>query len=150
MAHADDVLALHQLVDNYASAVDDRDVAAMIGLFVPGGSLIVHEGDEPEPVHRYTGGELAEVIGDMERYYLQTFHFIGNHACQLDGDRATGTPYCVAYHLRDDGRGLQVVTIPVRYRDVYVRTAEGWRFEERVCRLLWRERRAAVQWPPST
>jgi catechol 2,3-dioxygenase-like lactoylglutathione lyase family enzyme len=146
---ADDQLELRRLLDVYAAAVDDRDGAAMAALFVADGRLLVYEADTGELSHAYRGrAELAQVAAEMERFYVRTFHFVGNFVCDLDGDRATGTPYCVAHHLRDDGRGPQVLVMPVRYRDAYVRTPDGWRFEERVCTVLWRERRPAVQWPP--
>ena len=146
-----DRLLLRELVDRYASAVDDRDAAAMAGLFVPDGRLLVHEADTGGLSYEYRGhDELPKVIADMERFHLRTFHLVANFVCTLDGDRATGAPYCVAHHLRDDGKGhgLQVIVMPVRYRDSYVRTADGWRFEERVCTVQWRERRPLVQWPP--
>jgi SnoaL-like domain len=146
---AADLLELRRLVDAYASAVDDRDGAAMAALFVPDGTLLVYEAGSHELSYSYRGrAELATVAAEMERLYERTFHFVGNFVCRVDGDRATGTPYCVAQHLRDDGRGPQIVVMPVRYRDTYVRTPDGWRFEERICIVQWRERRLAVQWPP--
>jgi SnoaL-like domain len=146
----DDRAALRELVDRYAEAVDDRRGAAMAELFVPDGRLLVHEADSGEQSHAYHGrSELAEVAAEMERLYLRTFHLVANFVCRLDGDRASGTPYCIAHHLRDDGRGLQVIVMPVRYRDSYLRTDQGWRFEERICTVQWRERRPAVQWPPA-
>jgi hypothetical protein len=144
-----DLLELRRLVDAYASAVDERDGAAMAALFVPDGSLLVYEAGSDELAFSYQGhAELATVATEMERLYTRTFHFVGNFVCDIDGDRATGSPYCVAQHLRDDGRGPQVVVMPVRYRDTYVRTPEGWRFEQRICTVQWRERRPANQWPP--
>jgi hypothetical protein len=148
-ANARDLLELRGLVDAYASAVDDRDGAAMAALFVPDGSLLVYEADSGELAHSYRGPEeLATVAAEMERLYMRTFHFVGNFVCRVEGDRATGSPYCVAQHLRDDGRGAQIVVMPVRYQDTYVRTPDGWRFQTRICTVQWRERRPAVQWPP--
>jgi len=147
--YAADLLELRQLVDAYAAAVDDGDGAAMAALFVPDGALLVYEAGSDELSYSYRGpAELETVALEMERLYERTFHFVGNFVCTIDGDRATGTPYCVAQHLRDDGRGPQIVVMPVRYRDTYVRTPDGWRFEERICTVQWRERRLAVQWPP--
>jgi catechol 2,3-dioxygenase-like lactoylglutathione lyase family enzyme len=145
-----DLLELRRLVDAYASAVDDGDGAGMAALFVPDGRLLVYEAGSDELAYSYRGpAELANVAAEMERLYTRTFHFVGNFVCEIDGDGATGTPYCVASHLRDDGRGPQIVVMPVRYRDTYVRTPDGWRFEERICTVQWRERRLAIQWPPT-
>ncbi len=146
-----DFLALRQLVDTYAAAVDDRDGEAMARLFVPEGKLIVYEAGSSEPAFSYLSpAEIATVAAEMERLYVRTFHFVGNFTCAVEGDTATGAPYCVAYHLREDGRGSQIVLMPVRYRDAYLRTLDGWRFVERLCTIQWRERRPANQWPPPT
>ncbi len=147
---AADIVALRQLIDRYACAVDDRESAALAALFVPGGRLIVYEADAPhEPTYVYQSApDFATLVAEMERLYVRTFHLIGNVVCDVDGDRASGTVYCIAYHLRDDGRGAQIVTMPVRYRDSFVRTDAGWHFVQRLCIVQWRERRAAVQWPP--
>jgi hypothetical protein len=144
----DDLLALRRLADTYGMAVDDLDGPGMVAHFVPDGTLIVYLGAETEPAYRYRGEEIAGVVADMEKSYVRTFHLIGNHVCEVDGDRATARTYCVAYHLRDDPRGEHVITTPVSYRDTCVRTPDGWRFQERVARILWRERRLTVQWPP--
>ena len=144
-----DLLALRRLIESYAIAVDDRDGAALAALFVPDGRLLVYEADSGEQSYAYRGrAELATLADEMERLYIRTLHVVANVVCEVDGDRATGTPYTIAHHLRDDGRGPQIVTMPVRYRDTYVRTAEGWCFEERICTVQWRERRLAIQWPP--
>lgn len=150
MSATADHLELRRLIDAYASTVDDRDGEAMAALFVDRGELLVYEAETGELSHAYRGRtELARVAAEMADLYLRTFHLVANFVCELAGDRAAGTPYCIAHHLRDDGRGLQVIVMPVRYRDSYVRTDQGWRFEQRICTVQWRERRPAVQWPPS-
>jgi hypothetical protein len=122
----------------------------MVSHFVPDGSLVVFEGAATEPAFRYVGEEIAAVVADMERFYAATFHLVANHVADVDGDHAACRTYCVAYHLRDDPRGQSVITTPASYRDTCVRTPGGWRFQERRCTLLWRERRLAVDWPPRT
>ena len=144
-----DLLELRRLVEAYAVAVDDGDGDALARLFVPDGALLVFDAGSGEQTYAYRGpAELATLPAELKRLYVRTFHLVGNVVCDVTGDTATGTPYTIAYHLRDDGRGPQIVVLPVRYRDRYVRTPDGWRFGERLCTVLWRERRPAVQWPP--
>jgi SnoaL-like domain len=142
-----DLLELRRLVDAYAVAVDDRDPDALSALFAEGGALLVYEAGSDELQHAYRNGELAQLTTDLERAYARTFHLVGNAVVDVDGDRATGTVYCLASHIRDGSRGATIATMPVRYRDRYVRTGDGWRFHERVATVLWRERGPA-QWPP--
>lgn len=144
-----DELELRRLVEAYAIAVDSGDGDTLAQLFVPDGALLVYDADTGEQTYSYRGrAELATLPRELEGIYIRTFHLVGNVVCDVQDDSATGTPYCVAHHLRDDGRGPQIVVTPVRYRDTYRRTAEGWRFVERICTVLWRERRPLVQWPP--
>ncbi len=42
--------------------------------------------------------ELGTIPRRIARYD-KTFHFVGNHHCVLDGDKATGEVYCTAHHL---------------------------------------------------
>jgi hypothetical protein len=144
-----DLLELRRLVEAYAVAVDDGDGDGLARLFVTDGALLVFDADSGEQTYAYHGAaELALLPKELAEIYIRTFHLVGNVVCEIEGDTATGTPYCLAHHLRDDGRGPQIVVMPVRYRDSYLRTPEGWRFVERLCTVLWRERRAPIQWPP--
>jgi SnoaL-like protein len=144
-----DLLELRRLVEAYATAVDDGDGEALARSFVDDGALLVYDAGTGEQTYAYRGpAELSSLPQELKELYLRTFHLVGNVVCAIDGNTASGTSYCIAHHLRDDGRGPQIVVLPVRYRDRYVRTADGWRFTERICTVLWRERRPANQWPP--
>jgi hypothetical protein len=143
-----DELELRRLVEAYGIAVDDLDPDAVAALFVPGGALLVYERGSDELRYSYRDAGFKQLTDDLAQAYLQLFHLVANFVVTIDGDRATGTTYCLASHLRDDGRGPHVVWMPVRYNDRFRRTEDGWRFEERSSIVLWRERRLANQWPP--
>jgi hypothetical protein len=146
-----DLLELRRLVEASATAVDDGDGEALARSFVDSCALLVYDAGTGEQTYAYRGpDELASLPHELEELYLRTFHLVDNVVCDTEGDSATGTSYCVAHHLRDDSRGPQIVTLPVRYRDRYVRTVNGWRFAERICTVLWRQRRPANQWPPAS
>jgi hypothetical protein len=138
----EDQVALRRLADVYCSAVDDGDAELMASLFAPGGRLVVYRpGDWPgsgEPLRRWDGIEgfrkLLSVLGES---YVRWVHFLGNHWVEVDGDRAHGQAYLFACHLRErDGREEEEVAV-IRYVDHYVRTADGWRFEERNACRQW-------------
>lgn len=134
-----DALALRDLADRYARSMDDRDAETLIKLFVPDGVLtITAEGTREFP----SPAGLEKIIEYMARY-RETFYFVGNHICDVDGDHASGETYTVAYHYDVEPDGSQIVVeSPVRYLDRYIRTEDGWRFERRDARILWTERRA--------
>ncbi len=73
---------IRQLVARYALALDGRDVATLVSLFVP--DVEVHDG-------RRGREALAEWFDPTLRPYRTTFHLIGNHVIDLvDDDHATG------------------------------------------------------------
>jgi hypothetical protein len=139
----DDAAETRRLATLYCSAVDDGDAARMSALFQPPGRLLVYRpGDEPgqaEPLRRWEGEkDFARLISVLRDSYERWVHFLGNHWVEVDGDRAAGEAYLIAFHLRrhPDGTEEEEVSI-VRYQDSYVRTDEGWRFVERHARRQW-------------
>ena len=138
----DDHVALRRLADAYAIAIDSRDREGLLRLFAPGAELALHNGDGAEPVVGLTGERIASVIDMLAEAYRWTFHLVGNHVCEVEGDRACGTTYCVAHHWLADGPVDEAQLI--RYEDEYVRDEAGWRFASRRLRRLWSETRPAA------
>lgn len=135
--------ALRSLVEAYAAAADERDAAAFVELFDDAATLQVIEADGNR-VPPFSGAGLATALAPLAEYEA-TMHLIANHQCYIDENRATGVVYCQAQHLRrrDDGR-LENLHMVIRYEDNYIRTTFGWKFAERVCRILWIELHAAA------
>jgi uncharacterized protein (TIGR02246 family) len=137
-----DRLAIRQLVDDYARAVDVPDGEAAAALFVPDGELRIFERGNPEPVRGRDGREdIATAMSGLSRYDT-TLHFVGNHYSTIDGDTATGETYCLAHHIREvEGQGTMDYVMAIRYLDAYRRTDEGWRIERRHLQLEFTEDR---------
>lgn len=118
---------IRELALRYALAFDRRDAAALQALWAPA----------KEPV-RYPDMNLQTVIDDFPLAWErggQTMLFVANHVVELDdtdGDRATGTVYCVA-QLHQDGSFVEQSLV---YEDRYVRLDGQWRFAVRR-HLLW-------------
>jgi hypothetical protein len=131
---------IRRLVDAYALAMDQADVAAFARLFVPDGALVVRSLGRERPLGVFSGpgpdgvGMIARLLGEL---YRATLHHITTHEATIDGDRATGTTYCLAYHIVDDDDGRQLETLGVRYDEEFVRTTEGWRIGVREATRLW-------------
>jgi hypothetical protein len=135
-----DVVELRELADRYCSAVDDGDAARMAGFFAPGGKLVVFEPGETKPLRELDAEkDFPALIVALGRIYNRTFHFVGNHWCDVnaDRDRAAGETYLLAMHLRSGADGEVEEVAAIRYRDSYVRTAAGWRFEVRSAHRQW-------------
>jgi hypothetical protein len=80
-------------------------------------------------------GLIAKLLREL---YRATLHNITTHEASIDGDYATGTTYCLAYHMTNgDGDGGTLETLGVKYEEQFIRTAEGWRFTVRDATRLW-------------
>jgi ketosteroid isomerase-like protein len=123
---------IRDVVTRYFVSADRRDFDALVDCFVPG--AVVDYADLL-PVGSATPiAEVAAVIEEaMAGLYGPTQHFMGNHACALEGDEATVETYCLAVHEyldpATDGGGRP--TSALRYLDRFVRTADGWRIAHR-------------------
>ena len=131
-------MATRQLASVYCSAVDDGDPERVVSLFVPGGGLSVYGRGKDTPMARLCGvDDFRRLTDALARSYVRWVHFLGNHWVESDGETAEGETYLMACHLRDvDGTHVEEVAV-LRYRDEYVRTADGWRFAERHARRQW-------------
>lgn len=142
MRQFEDDAATRRLASIYCSAVDDGEAERMASLFVPSGKLVVYPpGSTPgsaEPLRFWEGEEgFRKLISVLGQSYVRWVHFLGNHWVEVDGDRANGEAYVFACHLREGAGGQEEEVAVIRYRDLYVRTDGGWRFETRNAYRQW-------------
>jgi uncharacterized protein (TIGR02246 family) len=138
-----DRLAIRELVDAWARHADRREPERQAALFTEDGRVTVYMGEPgtTDAVQVLTGrAELEDAFAAL-RNYEATTHFNGQHTVTLDGDRATGETYCLAYHLwaSDGQRTLMIMSI--RYLDAFVRRDGQWLFAERQLITDWTDRR---------
>ncbi len=131
MSANDDLLAIRNLVETYASCADRRDPDGIAALFLEDGSFtlfLVPGTDLTEPTAVLHGRDsIAQAMHALDRYDA-TMHIIGNHVATLDGERATGEARCVAHHIVD---GVDRVML-IRYVDSYIHYDGVWYFNQRV------------------
>ena len=68
--------------------------------------------------------KVALFFGNVGNLLDSVIQFVHNHVVEVDGDNATGTAYLEAKSI-SKGRAYRVAG---RYRDIYRRTPQGWRF----------------------
>jgi SnoaL-like domain len=122
-----DHLEIRQLVARYAYAVDSGADNGYLyaALFAPDGAFADRAGRET------SGREaLATLARRNTRGVQSAFHFIVNHVIEPAVDGATGREYLLQLRIGDGDRPNDVFG-GGRYEDVYVKTAEGWRFKRR-------------------
>jgi ketosteroid isomerase-like protein len=133
-----EVHELHELVEQYAQAVDRADGAAVARLFAEDGVLALWmEPGNDEQTGEKVGPEQIATVGDGLKRYVATHHTISSHTSVLEGRTATGETLCTAHHVEDVGGKRQDRVLYIRYVDSYARTSQGWRFSRRELHVQW-------------
>jgi hypothetical protein len=116
-----DRLAIQDLAYRYAAGVDRRDEGLFLSAFHPEATLtVVRAGpDGKEKVSVRTGHDELRAIPKLIARYAKTFHFVGNHRCEIAGDVATGEVYCTAHHFDVGSEGERDHVMLIRYQDAY-------------------------------
>jgi hypothetical protein len=139
-SEAADRLALRELFDAYARCADRRNAQGQMALFTADTRFVVYmDGQGTEPTYVLEGREaLGPVFDDLNRYEVTT-HFNGQSTVRLDGNRATGESYTMAYHVFTEDGVRKIMTASLRYLDTFARVRETWLFAERNLIVDWSE-----------
>lgn len=132
----EDIEAIRRLSCDYGHYNDTLDGENLANCFIPEGFMDASQCDPDIMVHR----GRAEIRAVNEAIWNHQAHKrpdggacvhyqIGHRVTKLEGDAAEGTVNFLAWGLSKSGMRSEFIG---RYEDKYVRTAEGWRFAERV------------------
>lgn len=130
-----DRLAIDDLLDAYATALDTKDWDSLRTLFAPG--AIVDYTEEGG-----VRGSIDDAIGWFQKAmapFTASQHFVTNRRVTIDGDTATVNAYIFSPLGMPNGNpgGLTLVFAGGTYEDTLMRTPDGWRFVERTIHASW-------------
>jgi ketosteroid isomerase-like protein len=115
---------IRELACRYALAIDERDLDALVALFVPD-VRVGRDGRGREALRESFERSLSEIGVSIL--------FVGNHVIDFQDERhASGVVYCRG-QIQDGERWIEQA---IQYRDRYERRGEGWLFVRRQ-HLLW-------------
>lgn len=140
---AADWIALLALVARYSRGLDTKDYALYRSCFVE--PLHVSHDLSSVGVARsrlnFTSLDvLTEVSRRIHAPLAVIMHRNTNQSFVIDGDRATGRVYVDVFQARTADRDPPETTRHLGwYDDIYVRTADGWRIQERHFKANWSE-----------
>lgn len=138
-----DRLALRELVDIYAHAIDHRLPDLFATLFHEDGQLVLpHPAGAGRPPVVLDGRQGWQDAFAAVKPFTVTSHFVGNHLVRLDGHRATGTTYCLVHEIYDTADAPRMQLRMAHYTDIYVRHDDRWLFRTRTVRMDWHDDRA--------
>jgi hypothetical protein len=133
--------ALERLTEQYAHAADRREPASAASLFTEDGLLTLFmDGPDGQPTAAHSGRPaIAAAIAGLSRYDATT-HFLGQRSFEVNGRRALGETYCLAYHVRRKPGFLVNEMLSIRYLDTCIRRDGRWLFSERRLITDWMQR----------
>jgi ketosteroid isomerase-like protein len=112
----EDRLALHELPGRYGDLIDDRDWDGLSSIFLDDATFEIP-------------GEVLDGLEGIRAFMRQSNH-PRTHA--MTNVYADETPEGVILHFRIVGMRRDGRIMSGRYRDVVVKTADGWRVASRV------------------
>lgn len=129
--------AIRDLVLLYSRAIDRQDIELLRDLYTPDATDT--HGDSFDGAAEDYCAFIAQAFPHMP----YSGHHVCNHLIGLDGDRASGEVYALAWHLIPGRDGSQEEDfMAVRYIDDYRRCQDGrWRFSRRVVTYDFKLRR---------
>src|SRR5690242_3036151 len=127
-----DRVEIEALRGEFTDAVMMRDYDRVATLFIPDGALRMPNVPVDLSGHEAIRG-WGEKVPTVLEFLVQTTHA---GVIRLDGDTASGRAYLQEVIRTLDGRSEVNFAI---YHDRYRRTADGWRFTERVYEVRYRD-----------
>ncbi|MFT4054050.1 MAG: nuclear transport factor 2 family protein [Novosphingobium sp.] len=129
-----DRVEIQDLLARYSFAIDDKDWNALDRIFTPDAHIDYSAAGGAV-------GSLARIkawLPDAMARFPRTHHMVATTKLDLDGDRATSRTmlFNPMVYAAPDG-AEKTFFIGLFYRDVLVRTADGWRIHERVEELTY-------------
>ena len=132
----EDRVALKAVVDEFSILADRKDVDAQMDLFT-----------DDAVVESYRNGVLGstfegkEAIGSAFGGFLSQFetvyHINGQQQVTIDGERASGTSYCLVVLISTTDSVNTKLTWGVSYEDEYVKQNGTWLIEHRKSYFNW-------------
>jgi ketosteroid isomerase-like protein len=136
-------MEIRELVDAYAHCVDRHDTAGQLALFTEDADFVVYAGGgNALPTKRIRGRVALAPLCDQVNAYQATVHLNGQSITRVDGERAWGVTYCLAYQVKDDGDAPSLVTTAIRYLDSFVKREGRWLIRQRQVIVAWTETRS--------
>jgi hypothetical protein len=134
--HADDRLAIHDVMHRYALAIDTKNWTLLETVFADRvtadfrsfGSKQIFEG---------SAAGWIETIRSTIQGMDATQHMMGNHLYEINGDRARGTTYIRALHVCKNDWGGDTYTVGGHYTVEMGRASAGWRIDKYTLLVTW-------------
>jgi hypothetical protein len=129
-----DRLEIDDLLTRYTVALDTRQWDVLATVFTPDATIDYTSSQGIK-------GRFPEIAAWLEKAltaFTVSQHLLGNRQIALDGDHGTGRTYFFNPNTLTDAAGAETMLfVGGFYVDKFVRTAGGWRIEDRFEQTVW-------------
>lgn len=131
-----DRMALKDLVDTFSNLADTKEVDAQVRLFTDSAVVISYHGKEMTSILKGRE-ELAKRFKTFLDKFDTVYHINGQQTVDINGDKATGTAYCMVVLVCEENGRKIMITHGVRYNDEYMRQNGKWLINKRTSHFEW-------------
>jgi len=127
-----DRLAVAEVIDRYFAGIDRCDPALVRTCFADEATYR----SDGSTLDMDSGDAIGARLGQGGRF-TATSHIRGSQTICISDDRATADTMALAYLVKDAAAGAPIAVRGIRYRDVLVRQADGWKILHRHHSSQW-------------
>lgn len=130
-------MALKELVDVFSVLADRKDTKTQAQLFTEDAVLKSYQGDKL--ISQQEGrSDIESACAGFLALFDTVYHLNGQQVVDVQGDRATGTPYCQVVLIGENEDGIRMATHQgVWYEDEYIKVGGKWLIANRTSHFTW-------------
>jgi hypothetical protein len=84
--------------------------------------------------------EMEDTFGAFLKNFETVYHFNGQQTVKINGDKASGTSYCMVTLIGIENGKKMKASIGVYYQDEYVRENNRWLIAKRTSVFDWQDK----------
>ncbi|KQT27636.1 bile acid 7-alpha-dehydratase [Chryseobacterium sp. Leaf405] len=132
-------ISLKELIDKVSILGDQKDFQAQVQLFSE--NAVSETLSEGKTILRLKGRkEMAEAFSEFLENFETVYHFNGQQQLTINGNKATGTVYCLITLIGiENGKKMKTIVGAI-YNDDYIYEDDRWTIEKRIGHFKWQEK----------
>ena len=132
-------IKIKSLVDNFAILGDQKKLKEQSLLFTEDGIVELYFNDQLASTLKGRK-EIEGVFTAFTKTFETVYHFNGQHAITINGNKSTGIAYCLTVLVGEENGKKMKTTYGIRYQDEYVYETNQWLIAKRKSTFAWQDK----------